>query len=163
MSSAAPGPSPVDRFADHDVGLEMSVPHGWAAAATDDFPLVLLAPQEHGFRASIGVRTGVLDPPTPEAFEGLIQRIKAARRTELPEFRVGAERVGPQAGHPGWQLRATWDDGGRPLTQITQLFVAEPARLYEVTATCLQAEEKAYLPLFRLVLESWAVLPDDDL
>lgn len=151
-------PAPAKRFADHDVGLEMSLPLGWAAAATDEFPLVLLAPEEQGFRANVGVQVGVVDPPTAEAFQARTEATKAARRAELPGFEVVAERVGPQVGHPGWQLRATWDADGLELTQITQLFVVEPARLYEVTATCLQGTEKTYLPLFRQILDSWVVL-----
>jgi hypothetical protein len=162
VSSARTGSSPTDRFADHDVGLEMSIPHGWTAAATEDFPLVLLAPEDHGFRANVGVRPGVLDPPTPETFEELVQRTKAVRQDQLPEFVVVAERVGPQAGCPGWQLRATWEDGGLQLTQITQIFVAEPARLFEVTATCLKTVEQEYLPFFRQILDSWVILPDDE-
>lgn len=162
MSHASPTPAPADRFADYDVGLEMSVPIGWTAAAAADFPLVLLAPDDHGFRANIGIRTGALDPPTPEAFQDLTRRTKAARQAELTGFTVVAERVGPQAGYPGWQLRATWDDGGQKVTQITQLFVVEPARLVEVTATCLEESERSYLPLFRQVLESWAALDDED-
>ena len=157
-----PGPAGADRFADHDVGLEMSVPHGWTAAATDEFPLVLLAPEEDGFRANVGVLVGELVPPSPEGLQARIEATKATRLAELPRFQVVAERAGPQAGQPGWQLRATWEHGERELTQITQLFVAEPERLYEVTATCLRPLESVYLPVFREILDSWVVLPPDE-
>ncbi len=153
------GPPPLDRFADPDVGLEVPVPRGWVAAATDDFPLLILAPEDDGFRANVGVLVGVLVPSTPEAFESRVAATKAERAARLPGFHVVAERTGPQAGNPGWQLRATWDMDGRTLTQVTQVFVAPPARLYEVTATCLQQAEQAYLPVFRSMLDSWVVLP----
>lgn len=160
MSAAAP--SGATRHADRDVGLEVSVPRGWVVGASAAFPLVLLAPEEEGFRANVGVCVGELVPATARGFAAHCAALKQARARELPGFCVVAERVGTQVGWPGWQLRARFEHEGRVLTQVSQLFVVAPTRCYEITATCLAGRDTLDLPVLRQILSSWLPLEASD-
>jgi hypothetical protein len=147
------------RLADTDVGLDIGVPTGWDAVSTASFPLALVAPEEELFRANIGVLVGTLEPASVEGFESRIANLRASRTAELPAFAIRSERVGPQNGYPGWQMRATWDFEGRTVTQVTVVFVTENEALYELTGTTLLRLEEQYLPIFRQVFGSLKVLP----
>lgn len=149
------------RFADPEVGLELLVPAGWEAVATASFPLALLAPEEGGFCANVGVTVTPLVPASVDGFRSYVERLRATRAATLADFQVVGERFGPHSGCPGWQMRATFVHEDHLLTQMTVLFATEAELLYELTATTLQRLEGQYLPVFRAVIDSASLWSSD--
>lgn len=146
---------------DAGVVVALDVPDGWDVAASETFPLLLVAPEADGFRANLGVSVEQFEPPTPEHLDARIEATKRQCADQLDGFAVVGERRRPQDGWPGWLMRSTWLlDDGRPVTQMIGMWVTGPRRLHEVHATTLRADEEANLPVLRAVVDSMRFPPD---
>lgn len=141
---------------DATLGISLEAPLGWSRAASDVFPVMLLAPEQDGYRASCNLSHERFDPPAPEGFEDFVRRLSHVQRTEYEAF----EELGHEPlvidNRPGILQRYQWSPPGLggALEQLLALIVVEPGLLLEAdTSTRVEGADR-YLPTFRRILTS---------
>lgn len=125
---------------DPDLGVSLQAPEGWSRTSTPIFPLQLLAPSEHGYRANVGFSQEHFEPPGPEAFLAYLDVVVAERARDYPgyaELHRGPLVVDGRpcnAVHYRWHPPAPLD---RDVEQLLAMIVVEPGLALEVDATAL--------------------------
>ncbi len=154
-------PAGVRSYFDPDLMVSLELPDDWETGATDDFPLVLLAPADHGFRANVGFSQRALDPPTKDGFVAAIEQLKSEQERDFAGYELVGERRHVQDNCPAYLVRCRWDldEGSTRVAQIAALYAAGPERIVEVHATALAELESEYLPVFQQVLDSLRFVP----
>ena len=151
-------------YFDPDVRVSLEMPEDWEVMASADFPLLLLAAEEQGFRANVGFAIVPLDEPTPERLDQIIADAKSERERDFKRFELLGERRQEQAGYPGYLMRSYWELDEAPVTvaQISAIFVTAPTQMHQVHCTALKDLEQVYLPTFRHILGSLRFIPPED-
>lgn len=147
---------PTKSYYDPDLSVSLEMPMDWEAAANDPFPLILMAPPEGDFRANLSFSVQVLEPPTPEHLQQLIDQTRAERRQSFAGFEPVSEERLMQDNFPAHLEVYHWtmDGSGVPMTQVFALILTAPEALYSLHATCLRGLESHYLPVFRGIIQS---------
>ncbi len=152
---------PNKSYYDPDIALSLEMPTDWDAAATDQFPLLLIAPPEQDFRANLSFSVQEFDPSTPEHLQWVIDQTRADRSRTFVDFQLISEQRIMQDNFPGHLEHYHWtmDDSGLPMTQLFALILTAPNALYGLHATCLQATENRYVPIFMNIIHSLRFIP----
>ena len=147
---------PNKSYYDADVGLSLEMPTDWDAAASDQFPLLLIAPPEQDFRANLSFSIQELIPPTPEHFRLIIKETRADRRRDFVDFELFSDQHILQDNFPGHIEQYHWkmDETHVHMTQLFSLILTGPDALYGLHGTCLQSTEDHYLPIFIAIIRS---------
>jgi hypothetical protein len=159
-----PHPVEVRSYFDPELRLSIELPADWDIGSTDEFPLVVLAPLERGFRANAGFSDRALDPPTKEGFIAAIEQLKSEQADDFERYEVVGERRSVQDGCPAYMVRCRWDleQGPTRVVQIAALYAVGSVRLVEVHCTALAELESVYLPMFQRLLDSLRFIPATD-
>jgi hypothetical protein len=146
----------VQTHHDQGLGVAIGVPDDWEVDSSEEFPLLLLAPVDHDFRANVGVSRTELDPPTPEHLAEVVERVREERAREKRVVHLEGERPIVQDGASGWMLRSRWEleDAPVEVIQISGLFLTPAGLLFQLHCTTLSEAAETYLPVFRDVLDS---------
>jgi len=152
-------PSPSAGLRSHfdpDLMVSIELPDDWDIGSTDEFPLLLLAPIDQGFRANVGFSQRALDPPTEEGFLAAIDQLKTEQARDFDGYELVGERRHVQDGWPAYLVRCRWDleEGPTRVAQVAALYAVGPTRIVEVHSTALVALETSYLPVFQQILDS---------
>lgn len=152
----SPDPAEVRSYFDPDLRLSIELPATWDIGSTDEFPLVLLAPDEGGFRANVGFSDRAIDPPGKHGFTAAIEQLKTEQADDFDSYELAGERRLVHDGRPGFMLRCRWDleHGPTRVAQIAALYAVSDERLVEVHCTALAELESSYLPAFHALLDS---------
>jgi hypothetical protein len=152
---------PNKSYYDPDIAISLEMPLDWDAAASDQFPLLLLAPPQDNFRANMSFSVQELDQPTPEHFKAVIRQTHADRRRTFTDFQLVSEKRILQDNFPGHIEHYHWtmDDTHIPMTQLFALILIGPDALYGIHATCLRDTEQTYLPIFNAIIHSLRFIP----
>lgn len=147
---------PMKAYFDQELRLSLQMPATWDAAETIEFPLVLLAPPEKGFRANVGFGISALHPTTPDHLQQVIARTRHDRARDYEQFEFIREMRFMLAGFPGHleHYRWTLETNGVGLEQIFALILTGPEGLYNIHGTTLQEHAAQYLPIFEHIIFS---------
>jgi len=148
-------------YFDPDIAVSLEMPADWEAAATEHFPLLLMAPSEQAFRANLSFSVETLDPPTPANLQLMIDQTRADRRQTFEGFQLVSEQRMMQDNFPAHIEYYHWNmDGSHiPMTQLFALILTAPDALYGLHGTCLQSTEDTYLPIFTAIIRSLRFIP----
>lgn len=148
--------SRMKAYFDQEMGLSLQMPSDWDAAETNQFPLVLLAPPEDGFRANMGFGVSPMNPPTPEHLQHIITRTRHDRQQDYDHFEFINEARFMHRGFPGHIERYRWtlDNTGAALQQVFALILTGPDALYNIHGTTLEQHADKYVPLFEQIVYS---------
>ncbi len=151
----------VRSYFDADLMLSIDLPVDWEVGTTDGFPLVVLAPEQHGFRANAGFSERRIEPPGKDGFLAAIEQLKAEQATDFAGYELVGERRSVQDGCPAYMLRCRWDLEEPPVrvAQVAALFAVSTGRLVEVHCTALAELEPQYVAGFRALLDSLRFIP----
>ncbi len=143
-------------YFDQELGLSLQMPVDWEAAETNEFPLVLLAPPEDGFRANVGFGISALHPTTPEHLQQVITRTRQDRQRDYENFEFINEARFMQTGYPGHIERYSWtlETNGAALEQVFALILTTPDTMYNIHGTTLRQYTAQYLPIFEHIIFS---------
>jgi hypothetical protein len=143
-------------YFDQALRLSLQMPIAWDAAETSEFPLVLLAPPEDGFRANVGFGVSSLHPTTPEHLQQVINRTRHDRAQDYEQFKFINEARFTQTGYPGHIERYRWtlETNGAVLEQVFALILTSPDGLYNIHGTTLHIHAAQYLPIFEHIIFS---------
>lgn len=143
-------------YYDDDIGVSLQMPTNWEAGATDQFPLILMAPPENGFRANLSFSIKDLNPPTPEHLQQTIDAARASRQDSYDGFELVSEQRVMIDNFPGHIERYHWtmDHTGQAMTQLFALILTGPDALYGMHGTCLRDAEDTYVPAFESIIQS---------
>lgn len=146
----------VRSYFDPELRVSIELPAGWDVASSDDFPLLLLAPLDHGFRANVGFYERSLEPATVAGFVATIEQMKAEHERDFDAYEMVGERRAVQDGRPAHLVRCRWDhdDPAVRLSQVSALYAEREDRLVVVYCTALAEREGEYLPQFQRILDS---------
>jgi hypothetical protein len=143
-------------YYDQDLRLALHVPPNWDIASTDEFTLILLAPEVDGFRANMSFLVNPFDPATPEHLEQVIAETRQDRLATYQDFdlryedRLLVNDAPTHVEYYHWRM----DETDLPLGQMFALLVTFQRELYSLHATTLREHETLYEPIFREILLS---------
>lgn len=147
------------------LGIELGIPAGWSRRGDEQATQVgFLADPLEGYRSSIALSAGQLDPPTPAGFEALIESVPESLATRQPDAEVLAVRRFAHQGLPACVFRVRWTPDAPPpgadridtFEQLIVLIVLDPeqGRLVQVDATTIQPLADDHLPLLQAIAET---------
>ncbi len=151
-------------YFDAHLRVSLELPADWDIGSTDEFPLVVLAPEASGFRANAGFSDRALRPSTQEGFVAAIEQLKSEQAADFGHYQLVSERRVVQDGCPGYLLRCRWDleQGPTRVAQVAALYAVGTERLVEVHCTALAELESMYFTMFRRLLHSLRFIPVTD-
>lgn len=155
------------------VGIEVGIPAGWSRQGEEHAQQVrFLAEPLEGYRSSIALSAGRLDPPTPAGFEALIESVPGSLSARQPDTEVVVVRRFAHHGLPACVFRLRWTPDAPPpgadridtFEQLLVLIVLDPeqGRLIQIDATTIEPLAEAHLPLLHAIAETVRPLPQTD-
>ena len=154
----------IRSYYDSNIGVAMEIPAEWDAGSTPDFALVLMAPEEQGFKANLNFTISLFNPPTQERLLGFIEDTRQDREDSYPGFSVLREERMIQDQCPGYIETYHWEleDTNLPIFQLFALIMAGTDALYTLHGTALRSLEQMYEPLFRQMIASIRFIRDEN-
>lgn len=142
-----------------DFGISLDLPDGWAIAATPDFPFLLLAPAERGYRSNLGFSRSEQRHSTADDMENAIAAAHADQKANYEQFAQTDERRFELDGCRAYLQTYTWkpDTAPEPFVQVYGLVLTDHNRLIEINGATLSSLSSRMLPQFELILQSMRI------
>lgn len=145
---------------DRGLGISLEAPAGWERAATADFPLLVVAPREHGFRTNVGFSRAAA-PPTEEHLAQALAAARAAQVRDYPQLVVLAEDALTIDDCPAVLQRYRWQPPGapEPLVAIFGLVRAGAHGLVEINGSTVLSLADRMMPVLDAIVRSLRFIP----
>jgi hypothetical protein len=154
----------MQSYFDHELRISLEMPESWTTTSTEVFALVLLAPEQDGYRANLGFSRNELAVPDPERLEEIIAETKEDQKVEYTAFQQTEEKRFWQDGLPAYWQCYEWqpEENDLHFSQIFSLIVAGPDLVYDIHGATLKHLEDRHIPIFRHILHSIRYIPVEE-
>lgn len=146
-------------FFSKPLSLSVQVPVTWEVASNDDFTLLLIAPEENGFKANIGIN-GYSFTGEKKDFEKTIEQFKVDLQSDYPEYKLLSEEECWIDGYPAYHQLYSWYSNEQDciVFQTLSLICDTQTRLYQVNGTCLEGQNSKILNLIEKIAGSVRII-----
>ena len=132
------------------------MPPGWQRVQTDAFPIAFIAPEELGFRATLGLSNAEFEPPTPAGLASALAATRHDQAADYAGFELLDEREDEIDGRYAYIEHYRWSASAPPasITQLLALVLVAPGKMIKADGAALSQLAQKYVPVLDGIVQS---------